>query len=85
MKTQAVHSRFAAARRILLFWTFFIGLGAVGGACAMLLDPSGKIMGMEPSSERTASPIDSGAADETDSRRRAFPVPYGTHPAPYRW
>ena len=37
MKTQAVHSRFAAARRILLFWTFFIGLGAVGGACAMLL------------------------------------------------
>ena len=47
MKTQAVHSRFAAARRILLFWTFFIGLGAVGGACAMLLDPSGKIMGMD--------------------------------------
>ena len=40
-------SRFCTARRILIFWTLFIGLGAVAGALAMLLDPSGKSMGME--------------------------------------
>lgn len=40
-------SRFCTARRILLFWTLFIGLGAVAGALAMLLDPSGKSMGMD--------------------------------------
>ena len=31
------------------------------------------------------SPTGSGAADETGSRRQAFPAPYGTHPALYRW
>ena len=35
-------SRFCTARRILLFWTLFIGLGAVAGALAMLLDPQRK-------------------------------------------
>lgn len=40
-------SRFYTARRILIFWTLFIGLGAVAGALAMLLDPSGKSMGMD--------------------------------------
>lgn len=40
-------SRFCTARRILLFWTLFIGLGAVAGALGMLLDPSGKSMGMD--------------------------------------
>lgn len=40
-------SRFCTARRILIFWTLFIGLGAVAGALAMLLDPSGKSMGMD--------------------------------------
>ena len=34
-------------RRILLFWCFLIGLGAVGGASCMLLDPSGRFMGMD--------------------------------------
>ena len=34
-------------RRILLFWTIFIGLGAVAGGAAMLIDPSGKAMGMD--------------------------------------
>ena len=34
-------------RRILIFWTLFIGLGAVAGATAMLRDPSGKILGMD--------------------------------------
>ena len=44
MKTK---SRFRTARRILIFWTLFIGLGAVAGAAAMLLDPSGRLMGMD--------------------------------------
>ena len=40
-------SRYQTARRILLFWTLFIGLGAVAGAAGMLLDPSGKTLGMD--------------------------------------
>ena len=40
-------SRFRTARRILLFWTVFIGLGAVAGALTMLLCPSGKAMGVD--------------------------------------
>ncbi len=40
-------SRYQIARRILIFWTLFIGIGAVGGALMMLLDPSGKTMGMD--------------------------------------
>lgn len=40
-------SRFKIARRFLIFWTLFIGIGAVGGAAAMLYDPSGKFMGMD--------------------------------------
>ena len=42
-----IHSRYEAARRALLFWTLFIGIGAVGGASCMLIDPSGRIMGMD--------------------------------------
>ena len=40
-------SRYEPTRRALLFWTLFIGLGAVGGALCMLLDPSGRILGMD--------------------------------------
>lgn len=40
-------SRFKIARRCLLFWTLFIGIGAVAGAACMLIDPTGKIMGMD--------------------------------------
>ncbi|MDY3816744.1 MAG: hypothetical protein SOZ54_07940, partial [Candidatus Limiplasma sp.] len=40
-------SRFETARKWLLFWTLFIGIGAVGGAACMLLDPSGGVMGMD--------------------------------------
>ncbi len=36
-----------AIRHALLVWTLFIGIGAVGGAAMMLLDPSGKTMGMD--------------------------------------
>ena len=41
------HSRARTAGRWLLFWTLFIGIGAVAGASGMLLDPSGKAMGMD--------------------------------------
>ena len=40
-------SRYEPTRRALLFWTLFIGLGAVGGALCMLLDPSGRTLGMD--------------------------------------
>ncbi len=40
-------SRYTVARRILIFWTLFIGIGAVAGAVGMLADPGGKAMGMD--------------------------------------
>lgn len=40
-------SRFEKARKALIFWTLWIGLGAVAGAACMLIDPSCKIMGMD--------------------------------------
>lgn len=40
-------SRLAVARNCLIFWTLFIGIGAVAGAVAMLIDPSGKSVGMD--------------------------------------
>lgn len=40
-------SRFIPASRALLFWTLFIGVGAVAGAIGMLADTSGKLMGMD--------------------------------------
>ena len=46
-RNMKVRSRYETARRFLIFWTLFIGLGAVAGAACMLLDPSGKIMGMD--------------------------------------
>lgn len=44
--TTAKKSRYRAARRWLIFWTVFIGLGAVGGAVMMLAAPDGSLMGM---------------------------------------
>ncbi|MDO4565654.1 MAG: hypothetical protein Q4C04_08580 [Clostridia bacterium] len=40
-------SRFKHTRRALIFWCFFIGIGAVAGATGMLVDPSGKTLGMD--------------------------------------
>ncbi len=40
-------TRSQIARRWLVFWTLFIGIGAVAGAVMMLYDPSGKAMGMD--------------------------------------
>lgn len=44
---EKTHSRYDTARKILIFWTLFICIGAVGGAAMMLLDPSGKSIGMD--------------------------------------
>lgn len=41
------HTGSQIAGRWLLGWTLFIGIGAVAGASGMLLDPSGKAMGMD--------------------------------------
>lgn len=41
------NSRYNKARYILIFWTLFIGICAVAGAAAMILDPSGKTMRMD--------------------------------------
>ena len=41
------HSRYKIARYLLIFWTLFIGIGAVLGALAMLIDPTGGLMGMD--------------------------------------
>lgn len=41
------HSRYHAARKLLIFWCLFVGVGAVGGAVGMLLAPDGSIMGMQ--------------------------------------
>lgn len=46
MKKQPA-SRYETARRWLIFWTLFIGIGAVAGALGMLLDPTGKAVGMD--------------------------------------
>lgn len=40
-------SRFETARRWLIFWTLFIGVGAVAGAASMIADPTGRAMGMD--------------------------------------
>ena len=39
--------RYERARKALIFWTVFVGLGAVAGAACMLIDPTGGIMGMD--------------------------------------
>ena len=40
-------SRYNTARKWLIFWTLFIGIGAVGGGLSMILDPSGKLLHMD--------------------------------------
>ena len=47
MNQRITKSRFQIARRFLIFWCLFIGIGAVGGAMGMLIDPTGKAMGMD--------------------------------------
>ncbi len=40
-------TRYQITRRLLIFWTLFIGIGAVAGTVMMLVDPSGKAIGMD--------------------------------------
>lgn len=40
-------SRYQPARRALIFWCLFVGLGAVGGAAGMLMAPDGSLMDMQ--------------------------------------
>ena len=47
MNAHTPHSRYQTARRFLIFWTLFIGLGALAGGTAMLIDPTGKALGMD--------------------------------------
>lgn len=42
-----MNGRYKISRRFLIFWTMFIGVGAVCGASVMLLDTSGKALGMD--------------------------------------
>lgn len=41
------HSRYENARRALIFWCLFIGIGAVAGAVGMLTAPDGSNLGMQ--------------------------------------
>lgn len=40
-------TRYEKVRIALLFWTLFVGLGAVGGSLMMFCDPSGEAVGMD--------------------------------------
>ena len=40
-------SKFNTARKWLIFWTLFIGIGAVAGGLSMIIDPSGKALHMD--------------------------------------
>lgn len=40
-------SRYHTSRKWLIFWTIFIGLGAVWGATCMLIAPTGKLLQMD--------------------------------------
>ncbi len=40
-------SRFETARKWLIFWTLFIGIGAVAGGLSMIIDRSGKALHMD--------------------------------------
>lgn len=40
-------SRYNTARKWLIFWTLFIGIGAVAGGLSMIIDPSGRTLHMD--------------------------------------
>lgn len=41
-------SRYNVMRKIMIFWTLFVGIGALAGSICMIVDPTGGIMQMEP-------------------------------------
>ncbi len=42
-----MESRYRVTKKVLIFWTLFIGIGAFVGAISMLVDSSGKALGMD--------------------------------------
>lgn len=42
-----MNKRYVISRRLLIFWTLFIGIGAVAGATGMFVAPDGSAMGMQ--------------------------------------
>ena len=40
-------SAYGVFRKILIFWTLFIGIGALAGGLSMIADPSGKFLHMD--------------------------------------
>lgn len=42
-----MNRRYVISRRLLIFWTLFIGIGAVAGATGMFVAPDGSAMGMQ--------------------------------------
>lgn len=47
MKEYDFHSRYNVARKWLIFWCLFIGIGAVFGSSCMLIKPDGSILHMQ--------------------------------------
>jgi len=45
--TETKTARYNTARKWLIFWTLFIGIGAVAGGLSMIIDPSGKALHMD--------------------------------------
>ena len=45
--TETNTARYNTARKWLIFWTLFIGIGAVAGGLSMIIDPSGKALHMD--------------------------------------
>lgn len=41
-------SRYNVMRKIMIFWTLFVGIGALAGSICMIVDPTGGIMQMGP-------------------------------------
>ncbi len=39
--------RYNKTRKVLIFWCLFIGIGALYGSICMLIDPTGKLLGMD--------------------------------------
>lgn len=42
-----MNKRYEKSRKWLIFWTLFIGIGAVGGSLMMFIDPTGKMFKMD--------------------------------------
>lgn len=42
-----ISSRYNKTRKILIFWTLFIGIGALFGSLCMLIDLTGKALVMD--------------------------------------